>query len=100
MHDQEIDMRLSILIFIALTTGCAGASLNKEAESVKVAKSDPPAGCKELGAVNSFGSMIGSAQSDYNALKNRTHEMGGNYVRIDSMTSVSNKLVGTAFKCP
>jgi hypothetical protein len=83
--------------FIA-AIGCGTATLTPEAASVKLMKSDPPANCTEVGSVSAY--RIGPSYQDKlkNALREDAAKKGGNYVRLESLTSDGNA-AGTAYKC-
>jgi len=92
---------LSQLLSVLVLSGCAVA-LKPEAEKVKVMKSDPPSECKDLGVLVS---MMNYEGYNRNELRNRAADLGGNYLRIDSVLAEGGKsnrtqLTGTAFKCP
>jgi Domain of unknown function (DUF4156) len=86
------------------------ASLNESGQSVKYAtKSEAPAGCKEIGEV-SVGSLMPmfDMTSVKNSMRNKTAEMGGNYLVIDDIKDVrgtngsANGYAGSgrAYQCP
>lgn len=75
---------------------CAEATpvaVSPEAQQITIGKSDPPAGAREVGPVEAthghgcggFGAR-GSYESALAELRNKTAEMGGNYVQIMTMT--------------
>jgi hypothetical protein len=69
---------------------CAG--LNESAQNVKYStKSEAPKDCTEIGEV-SVGSIFAhlTMESVKNAMRNKTSEMGGNFLVIDEIKSVSN----------
>ncbi len=85
-------------------------SLNESGQNVKYAtKTEAPAECKEIGEV-SVGSLVSmyDMTSVKNSMRNKTAEMGGNYLVIDGIKSIastngsSNGYVGTgrAYQCP
>jgi hypothetical protein len=80
---------------VALIAGCAlfasCAGLSESAQNVKyVTKSEAPTGCKEIGEV-STGSLMPmfDMTSVKNSLRNKTAEMGGNYLVVDEIKNVS-----------
>jgi Domain of unknown function (DUF4156) len=100
--------------FAALIAACvcigACASLNESGQNVKYAtKSEAPAGCKEIGEV-SVGSLFQmyDMTSVKNAMRNKTAEMGGNFLVIDDIKNVrgangsSSGYAGSgrAYQCP
>jgi len=62
---------------------------------ITVGKSDPPAGCTDLGP-QVF--QHGTYETLYRKFKERIALLGGNYGRLDLI--VNNKLQGVAFRCP
>jgi uncharacterized protein DUF4156 len=80
----------------ALIAGCvffaSCAGLSESAQNVKYAtKSEAPAGCKEIGEV-SVGSFLPhlTMESVKNEMRNKTSAMGGNFLVIDEIKSVSS----------
>jgi hypothetical protein len=86
------------------------ASLNESGQNVKYStKTEAPAGCNEIGEV-SVGSLVAmyDMTSVKNSMRNKTAEMGGNYLVIDDIKNVrgangsSSGYAGTgrAYQCP
>ena len=107
-------MRNRSLSVAALIAGCvffaSCAGLSESAQNVKYAtKSEAPAGCKEIGEV-ATGSLMPmfDMTSVKNSLRNKTAEMGGNYLVVDEIKNVpgangsSNGYAGSgrAYQCP
>ncbi len=107
-------MRNRYLSVAALIAGCvffaSCSGLSESAQNVKYAtKSEAPAACKEIGEV-STGSLIPmfDMTSVKNSLRNKTAEMGGNYLVVDEIKNVSgvngssNGYAGSgrAYRCP
>jgi hypothetical protein len=99
---------IALVITCLFTASCA--SLSESAQNVKYAtKTEAPAGCKEIGEV-SVGSLVSmyDMTSVKNAMRNKTAEMGGNYLVIDDIKTVagangsSSGYAGTgrAYQCP
>src|ERR1700733_1719228 len=75
---------------VLLLASCSG--LNESAQNVKYStKSEAPKECKELGEV-SVGSFLPhvTMESVKNEMRNKTAAMGGNFLVIDEIKSVSN----------
>jgi PBP1b-binding outer membrane lipoprotein LpoB len=98
----------TILAACVLLGSCT--NLNESAQSVKYAtKSEAPKDCTELGEV-SVGSLLPlyNLESVKNAMRNKTSEMGGNFLVIDDIKSVANNTgattgytgSGRAYQCP
>lgn len=95
---------LSMSLFIS---ACATTPITESGKRVRFIKGDPPAGCMELGSVESSDSQFWNA-CDQVSLKNRminkAAEMGGNVVRWDMSNEsmfmrTSCTANGTVFKC-
>jgi hypothetical protein len=101
-----------VLTACFLFSGCFSnvtQPLLPEAAHVVVRKSDPPADCEEVGAVqapggagdefqlkNLFGFYdLPTAQGITNGLKNEAHKLGGNWVTLTNPLAGS----GTAYRC-
>ena len=100
--------KFSIILFCILTLlGCATtASLSSMGKGVKLGKSDPDTACKELESLDIKNSW-GTPTDSKNLLRNKAADLGANYVRLDSLTSLTiagdnagYMISGTAFKCP
>ena len=84
---------LSVVSVVATSlflSSCVG--LNEAAKSVKYStKSEASKDCKEIGEV-SVGSIVTlyTIESVKNAMRNKTTEMGGNFLVIDEVKSVSS----------
>ena len=68
---------------------------------IRVAKDEPPAGCKELGPVEVVDKD--EYQRLYSSFRERVKKLGGNYGRIDAMGKTDwnqGFLRGVAFRCP
>jgi hypothetical protein len=79
---------LTLASVCAFLSSCAG--LNESGQHVKYAtKSEAPKDCKELGEV-SIGTLfpLFDMVSVKNSMRNKTAEMGGNYLVIDEIKSV------------
>ena len=81
--------RISALIFmilLAVFTSSCMATLTKGGKSVKyVTKAEAPSDCKEIGEVE-LGFPKGGSVSDVKIkLRNKTAEMGGNFLVIDTI---------------
>ncbi len=101
----------SIALLIAASiffTSCS--RLSESAQNVKYAtKSEAPAVCKEIGEV-SAGSLMPmfDMTSVKNSLRNKTADLGGNYLVVDEIKNVpgvngsSNGYAGSgrAYRCP
>ncbi len=107
MRSRSLSVALPIAACVFFGS-CAG--LNESAQTVKYStKSEAPAGCKEIGEVSS-GSLVPlfDMTSVKNSLRNKTAEMGGNYLVIDAITNVSDTNgrssgyagSGRAYQCP
>lgn len=75
---------------ILLLASCSG--LNESAQNVKYStKSEAPKDCKEIGEV-SVGSFLPhvTMESLKNEMRNKTSAMGGNFLVIDEIKSVSS----------
>src|ERR1700759_3502958 len=91
---------------VALSVGCL-SGVTEQGERVRIGKLDPTSGCKELGVVYGSGggggytSTKAKTRSAQNELRNKTAELGGNYVAMDVATSGVNSLTlsGRAFLC-
>jgi hypothetical protein len=86
------------LCLASAAVGC-GASLTEAGAGVKVIVGDPAASCVEVGSVSSY--KIGPNFQEHlkNDLRNDAAAKGGNYLRIETLTSDGNAS-GTAYKCP
>jgi hypothetical protein len=90
----------------ASSVGCL-SGVTEQGERVRIGKLDPTSGCKELGVVYGSGggggytSTEAKTRSAQNELRNKTAELGGNYVAMDVATSGVNSLTlsGRAFLC-
>lgn len=85
-----------------LLTSCASTRLKPEAAHVVVSKDAPPASCKNIGRVDSY-TYVNAARAEnnnvlINVVKNNAHELGGNYVFTDVVTSL--KIEGDVYNCP
>ena len=79
-----------LLAMCPLLGGCSG--LNESAQNVKYStKSEAPKDCKEIGEV-SVGSFLPhvTMESVKNEMRNKTSAMGGNFLVIDEIKSVSS----------
>ena len=77
-------------ICVLLLASCSG--LNESAQNVKYStKSEAPKDCKEIGEV-SVGSFLAhvTMESVKNEMRNKTAAMGGNFLVIDEIKSVSS----------
>ena len=107
-------MKTRLLSLITLITTCvllsSCAGLNESGQNVKYAtKTEAAKDCKEVGEV-SVGSLfpLFDMTSVKNAMRNKTAEMGGNYLVIDDIKNVagtnggSNGYAGAgrAYQCP
>ena len=75
---------------VLLLASCSG--LNESAQNVKYStKSEAPKDCKEIGEI-SVGSFIAhmTMESVKNEMRNKTAAMGGNFLVIDEIKSVSS----------
>jgi len=112
-------MKIGTILVISLSAllfGCAApvVKMSNGATAVKVAKSDPPDNYSEIGPITAidgkgcggFG-YRGTYDRAVIRLKNKTYEMGGDYVQVFSLTEPhfrpgcfdnSYKINGTAFK--
>ena len=75
---------------VLLLASCSG--LNESAQNVKYStKSEAPKNCKEIGEV-SVGSFLPhvTMESVKNEMRNKTSAMGGNFLVIDEIKSVSS----------
>jgi hypothetical protein len=96
---------LTMVLLAAPLTACL-SDLSAEGAHVKIGKADP-AGCTELGLVYGSGSggQYTSAEdkmrSAQNELRNKTAELGGNYVVMDASSGDlrSTTMSGRAFRC-
>jgi len=107
VRDRSISVA-ALIAGCALFASCAG--LSESAQNVKYAtKSEAPAECKEIGEV-STGSLVPmfDMTSVKNSLRNKTAEMGGNYLVVDEIKSVRGTNgsstgyagSGRAYQCP
>lgn len=89
-----------LISVFALFSACTTPALNPAATNVKIMKSDPPAGCQDLGGVDSVGEMTEKTGAEFARIRirNKAAEKGANYVRIDAATN--DTLSGTMYKCP
>jgi hypothetical protein len=89
-----------VLALAALTAvACKAPLLTDAGRAVQLAKSNPPAGCQDIGPVT--GKAAGGldmGESSRVAIRNRAGEMGANYVRTETF-STDGVITGTAFKC-
>jgi hypothetical protein len=102
---------LSVITLIPIClfpASCAG--LKESAQNVRYStKSEAPKECREIGEV-SVGSIfpLFDMTSVKNAMRNKTAEMGGNYLVIDDLKSVQSTNgssggyagSGRAYQCP
>jgi hypothetical protein len=103
-----------LLSVVTIVAGCvllgSCSSLNESAQNVKYAtKSEAPKECTELGEV-SVGSLMPlyNMESVKNSMRNKTSEIGGNFLVIDDIKSVANNTgtttgyagSGRAYQCP
>jgi len=106
--EKRLRFALAIVVACAFLGSCT--SLNEDARNVKyTTKSDAPKDCTELGEV-SVGSIfpLYDIESVKNAMRNKTSEMGGNFLVIDDTKSVAGTAgsttgytgSGRAYKCP
>jgi Domain of unknown function (DUF4156) len=85
----------NIVFYVLLAVGALAAScssLNESAQNVKYStKSEAPKDCREIGEV-SVGSILAhfTMESVKNEMRNRTAEMGGNFLVIDEIKSVTS----------
>jgi hypothetical protein len=86
---------LSLVLF----TGACAPKLSIKGQAVKIAKAEPPQGCKDVGVVSAPSYVSGLEERTYTTLKNEAAEKGGNYVRLDSVNS-AGQYTATVFKCP
>lgn len=101
----------SVVIMIAAVAFLSSCtSLNEAAKDVKYStKSEAPKDCTEIGEV-SVGTLfpLYNMESVKNSMRNKTTEMGGNFLVIDNIKSVANNTgstngytgSGRAYKCP
>lgn len=109
-----------VVVLLASLSGCAATALHPGARSVLVTRQPAPAGCRYIGTVigEQGGSFTGAYTSNkrlmegaMNDMKNKAHEMGGNYVVLEEskagstlskgsggQTDVTN--IGNAYYCP
>jgi hypothetical protein len=98
----------TVIATCAFLGSCAG--LKESAQNVKYStKSEAPKDCSEIGEV-SVGSILSlfDMTSVKNAMRNKTAEMGGNYLVIDDIKSVRDANggpggyagSGRAYRCP
>ena len=83
-----------LLAMCVLLGSCAG--LDESAQDVKYStKSEAPKNCTEIGEV-SAGSMFAlyDMESVKNAMRNKTSKMGGNFLVIDDIKTVSSAVPG------
>ena len=85
----------NIVFYVLLAVGALAAScssLNESAQNVKYStKSEAPKDCREIGEV-SVGSILAhfTMESVKNEMRNKTAEMGGNFLVIDEIKSVTS----------
>ncbi len=88
------------IVIMFIFVGCA--SLTEAGKGVRVLK-EAPKNCKELGDLSSGTFASKPSQTDVkNDLRNKTAEMGGNLLVLDSINSVFRggySGSGRAFKC-
>ncbi len=88
------------LVFPAcfIATAACGGSLSQAGAQVRLMKNDPPPACQELGSVSGY--LIGPNYQERlkNKLRNDAAGQGGNYVRLETLTSDGNAS-GSVFKC-
>ncbi|MDB4960951.1 MAG: put [Myxococcales bacterium] len=89
-----------LTLALALGAGCA-VPLSEGGRNVQLMKSDPPAGCNEVGSVigqaNGFDSSAALERAK-NDMRNKAATMGANYVRME--TANTGEVMGTAYSCP
>jgi len=90
-----------VVLFTVILASCA--SLKPGAEKVRIGKSDPEKNCKELGDVVTSAAFCDEACQKI-VLKNKALELGGNYVRLESLgvqlEGGATNGSGTAYSCP
>jgi hypothetical protein len=89
-----------LILVCLLFSGCAGAPLTKEQESVRILrKSDPPKECKDLGSVYLTGYETITMEMRDNNMKRSAHDKGGNTIQIEEK-GVGEPTYGYVFNCP
>jgi hypothetical protein len=113
---------LAICTILSTFLDSCSTDLNEAARNVKYStKSEAPKDCKELGEVSvgevslsSPFNALPNIESVKNAMRNKTNEMGGNFLVVDTINSVavasnaatgapgSTRFVGSgrAYQCP
>ncbi|KYF69198.1 DUF4156 domain-containing protein [Sorangium cellulosum] len=91
-----------LLLSSSILPACAAVELNPGAEKIIVTKQPAPQGCRFLGTVigEQGGSISGKFTSNANLqegavndMKNKAHDLGGNYVVLEN-TNAGNTLSG------
>ena len=83
-------------LFISLA-GCAG--LSPAEKRIGIYKADPPANCEDLGAVNGWGTVLGTQDEERDNMRRRAARKGANYIRLETSSKHMSES-GTAFRCP
>jgi hypothetical protein len=94
-------MRVFLLLPFLFLVSCASTRLKPGAESVVVSEAEPSENCKEVGSAESNTAVnIANATNNVllNILRNRAFEIGGNYVKLDTQTTL--KTSGRVYRCP
>jgi hypothetical protein len=98
--------RVEVWVLGVVLCGCSTA-LSPAGQRVRVGKATPHANCKELGIIYGSGSGGGYTSSEskmrsaQNELRNKTADMGGNFVVMDAAGGdvAGLTLTGRAFRC-
>jgi len=84
-----------VAVALGLLCGCYTAPLTEGGKGVQLMKSDPPAGCREVGSV----AGRGDDEQRKVSLRNGAASKGGNYVRMETFDAATETATGTAFRC-
>ncbi len=90
---------IPMLVLTSALCACATA-LTPGGAGVRLMKSDPPAGCKEIGDVSGYGGGAGALENAKNEMRNKASDRGANYVRVETADIRSSQMTGTAYQCP
>src|SRR5688572_25890931 len=93
MSKEKFSFVFGVTLLLMLTPACSAIQIKPGAYRVLVSKNPAQAGCKYLGTVvgsqgnfftGSWTSNKNLSEGAMNELKNRAHDLGGNYVQIET----------------
>ena len=99
---KEEPMKILLMtgMFLVFAAGCSTKPLNDKAEAVVLTNEVPPSVCKEVGMASVTGLPPFFPNSLRTKLKNEAVQLGGNYVKMETVQGSAGTLAGKVYACP